>query len=267
VGYYHPGSLALLRYLIASICMIFIWQKNPGPSKVAKKDLPLLIATGVVGIAFYNLSLNYAEINIPASEANFFISQSPVISALLAIFFLGEIVQKRFWIGLIISVLGVSLIALANYKLFVLNNSLILILAATLFSGLYTIMQKPLVSRIQPVRCTCYIIWICAASLSIYFPQLFTDIQNAPLSATLAVIYLGIFPAAIAYALWGFILSKLSATKTASTLYLVPFITILLSKLILGETPKLLSFIGGIIALIGAYIINQRSRVTKIKSD
>lgn len=260
VNGYHPGSLALFRYVIASLSMIFIWKRNTKPSLERKQDIPLLILIGLLGIAVYNVTLNHSEMTISAAEASFIISQTPVTNAILAVLFLGEPARKQLWFGLGISVIGVSLIALNNIQEFSMQAGLWFALIATLCSALYTILQKPLLTRISPMRCACYAIWIGTFGLLIYTPELYRDIQTAPLSATLTVIYLGIFPAAIAYAAWSYILSRLSATKTSSTLYLSPLFTALLGWIILSEVPSVLCITGGLIALLGAYIINRRPR-------
>ena len=257
---YHPGSLALLRYLIASVCMIFIWKKNPGPSVIRKQDILPLLLTGILGIALYNITLNHAEISISAGEASFMVAQTPVLNAVLAVLFLGELSRKQLWIGLVISAIGVMLIARSNLHQFSINDGFWFILIATLCSGVYTIIQKPLVSRIQPIRCACLAIWIGTIVLLIYTPELIHDVQYASLKATLSVVYLGVFPAAIAYALWSHLLSKLSATKTSMTLYLSPIFTLILAWLFLRETPAALAILGGVIALIGAFITNRRPR-------
>ncbi len=257
---YQPGSLALLRYLIASVCMIVIWKKNPGPTAIRKQDILPLLLTGILGIALYNITLNHAEISISAGEASFMVAQTPVLNAVLAVLFLGEISRKQLWIGLVISAIGVIIIARSNLHHFAINEGFWFILTATFCSSLYTIVQKPLVGRIQPIRCACFAIWIGTIVLLIYTPQLIHDIQYASLKATLSVVYLGIFPAAIAYALWSHLLSKLSATKTSMTLYLSPVFTIILGWLFLRETPASLALLGGAIALTGAFITNRRPR-------
>lgn len=257
---YHPGSLALLRYLVASVCMIFIWKKNPGPSVIRKQDILPFLLTGILGIALYNITLNHAEISISAGEASFMVSQTPVLNAVLAVLLLGEPSRKQLWVGLVISAIGIILIAHSNIHHFSINDGFWFILTATFCSSLYTVIQKPLVGRIQPIRCACLAIWIGTAVLLIYTPELIHDIQYASLKATLSVMYLGIFPAAIAYALWSHLLSRLSATKTSMTLYLSPVFTIILGWLFLRETPAVLAIVGGVIALIGAFITNRRPR-------
>ena len=60
------------------------------------------------------------------------------------------------------------------------------------------------------------------------------------------MVYLGLFPTAIAFATWAYALNRMSAGRLGSTTYLVPPIVIVMSLLILNEVPPLLSIAGGV---------------------
>jgi drug/metabolite transporter (DMT)-like permease len=74
------------------------------------------------------------------------------------------------------------------------------------------------------------------------------------------VIFLGVFPTAIAFLLWTYALSKTSAGRMAASSYLVPGIAVLLSWIFLAEVPALLSLIGGAVSLLGVAITRLAPR-------
>ncbi|HEY0575768.1 MAG TPA: EamA family transporter [Pseudonocardia sp.] len=51
--------------------------------------------------------------------------------------------------------------------------------------------------------------------------QLITEVRQAPLSANLDILYLGIFPTALAFTTWAYVLSRSTATRLGTTTYIV----------------------------------------------
>ena len=159
--------------------------------------------------------------------------------------------------GILISISGVGLIAMGHNDDLTLGIGLLYIFLATIVNGLYSVFQKFFLRKYNALTVTTYIIWSGTLAMLFYLPDLIQDIQTAPLNSTLAVIYLGVFPAAIAYLAWSYALAAIPATQCVSFLYFMPLIATLLGWLCLGEIPALISLAGGLIALLGVWIANK----------
>jgi drug/metabolite transporter (DMT)-like permease len=72
------------------------------------------------------------------------------------------------------------------------------------------------------------------------------------------VLYLGVFPSALAYITWAKVLARVPASMAASFLYLVSPLTILIAWAWLGEAPTPISLAGGVLALLGVAIVSTR---------
>ena len=259
---YHPGSLALLRYLVASFCslLILFYQKGITRPNLLKKDFILIALSGGLGIGIYNIALNFGEMTLSAAIASFTIAQAPVLATILAVCFLGERLKPVGIIGILISMMGVGLIAYSRINMsgsHATGVGLFYIFVAVACSASYSVLQKPVLNRLHPLQAVCYAIWVGTTILLIYLPQLIQDIQTAPLGATLIAIYMGIFPAALAYFLWGYLLAQDSIARQAAMLYFLPLITMFFGWIFLGEVMPMLAVAGGFVALVGAFLVRQ----------
>jgi drug/metabolite transporter (DMT)-like permease len=122
--------------------------------------------------------------------------------------------------------------------------------------------QKPLVSRLPAIQVT----WTaCAIGMVACLPftgDLVGDVQAASASDVAWVVYLGLFPTAIAFSTYAFALSHMSAGNLSVTTYLVPPITVVMSWLVLSEAPPAMAYVGGALCLVGVAITRRRPRAS-----
>ena len=256
---YSPAHLALLRFLVASIALglYAAIARRPLPRL---RDIPGFMLLGGIGISLYNVALNAGEQQVSAGAASLLVNTAPIWTASLAGIFLHERLLRRGWVGIGISFFGALVVALSEGAGFHVSGGAFLVLLAALAQSTYFVLQKPYLSHYRPIEVTTYAIWAGTVWLLPFAPGLYSHIQDAPISASIAVIYLGIFPAAIAYIAWAYVLATFPAGRAASFLYAVPVVAFIIAWLWLGEQPRPLTLVGGALALIGVVIVNTRGR-------
>jgi drug/metabolite transporter (DMT)-like permease len=257
---YEPGALALLRFSVASV-VLAVYAAATRMRLPRVRDLPAMLLMGILGISVYHVALNYGEVTVTAGAASLLIASAPTITALLATSLLGERLKAWGWMGIAVSFVGVALIALGEGdEEMRFDWGALLILVAAASTSLYFILQKRYLDRYSALQLSAYSIWAGTLPMLVFMPSLVQTLPSAPLDATLAVVYLGVFPAALAYVAWTYVLSRMPASVAGSFLYLSPVLATLIAWMLLKEVPSWLSLLGGIPSLLGVILVNTRGR-------
>ncbi|NWJ40805.1 MAG: EamA family transporter [Geothrix sp.] len=254
---YGPGELALLRFGTAST-VLALYALAKRMRLPERSELPLIGLTGFLGISVYHVALNFGEMTVQAGAASLLISAAPVFTALLSVAVLKERLTRLGWLGILLAFAGVALIALSGGRGLHFTPGALLILLAATVAAVYSILSKKLLRRHAALEFTCYSIWAGTLPLLVFLPGLLRRLPVAAPPATFAVIYLGIFPAAIAYVLWNYALARMPASLLSSFLYLSPVLASLIAWVWLGELPALLTLVGGAIAILGVILVQTK---------
>ncbi len=253
------GELALGRLLVGTVLLSLLVIGRPWV-RPNRMEWLLIIVFGVAWFGAYNVALNIAEHTLDAGTTSMIVNIGPILIALGAGVFLGEGVPKWLAIGAGVAFGGVVLIGLST-GLSGLGNGVGMLwaLAAALTYTVGVLCQKRVMRRIPSTQIT----WLgCTIGMIVCLPfadGLVTQIQDAPLSSVLGIVYLGAIPTSLAFTTWGYALSKLPAGQLGVTTYVVPAIVIVLGLIAFGEIPTPLAIVGGVICLVGVALSRRSS--------
>jgi drug/metabolite transporter (DMT)-like permease len=86
----------------------------------------------------------------------------------------------------------------------------------------------------------------------LYLPDAAVQFGNAPLQQLLVMIFLGVFPSALAYMLWAKALMIAQKTSDVTNyMFVTPLLAALMGFLIMGEIPALSTWVGGLMIFTG----------------
>lgn len=257
---FSPGSLTLGRLAVAAVALGIVALPRLKRWPKGREWWPIL-SYGVMWFAGYNLALNAAEHMLDAGTSAMLINVSPILIAVLAGVILKEGFPRWLIIGSLVAFGGVALIALGSGQRSTADVAgVLLCLLAAVLAAVSVIVQKPVLRTFSAAQATWFGIMVGAVCCLPWAGQLVAEVQAAPLPATLGLVYLGIFPTAIAFTTWAYALSLIEAGKLAATTYLVPGATILISWAVLKEIPTIWGLLGGVICLVGVGLTRRKSR-------
>ena len=257
---FSPGALTVGRLAVASLAL-GLYAIHRGLIRPSRGEWVRLAVIGTLWYAVYNVALNEGEQRVDAGTAALLIQFAPIVLAVLAVVVLGERFTPALAVGLAVALAGVALISLSSSqdaRRDVLGVVLCLVSAVSYAVSL--VVQKPLMSRLPAGQVT----WLaCTIGLVLCLPFTGTLVEEtaaAPLDSVLWLVYLGLFPTAVAFTTYAFALSHMDASRLGVSTYLVPVITILLGWLLLAEVPGALTYLGGALTLVGVAIARRRRR-------
>ncbi|MFE4054836.1 DMT family transporter [Streptomyces sp. NPDC059096] len=260
VPHFSPGALALGRLLVGAVVLgAFLAVRGEGfPARAA---WPGIIGSGVLWFGVYFVALNWGEQQVDAGTASLVVNIGPILIALLSGWLLGEGFPARLIIGVALAFVGAGVVGLTGSHagqapLF----GVLLCLLAAIGCATGVLAQKPALGHASALQVTTFGCAVGAVACLPFAGALVHDLAAAPPRAALGMVYLGVFPTALAFYTWAYALARTTTGKMAATTYLVPTVVVLMSWLLLGEVPSLPALAGGTLCLVGVAISRRPAR-------
>ena len=258
--HYSPGALALGRLLIASLALgvICLIKREGLPPRAA---WPGIAGAGVLWFGLYMVALNWGERDVDAGTAAMLVNIGPVLIAMLGGWLLHEGFPARLLAGVGISFAGAALVGLSESHggRAPVAGVVLCLVSAGAYSVAVTC-QKPALRHASALQVTTFSCLVGTIACLPFAGQLASQVTRAPASATLNVVYLGLFPTTVAFTTWAYALARTTAGRMGATTYLVPAIVIVMSWALLGQLPGWLTVIGGAGCLAGVAVTRGSPR-------
>jgi len=222
------------------------------------KGVKIAIVCGILfacDIALWNTSIMLSKATISTLLANL----APVWVGIGALLFMKEKPSRIFWIGTIISILGVTIIIGINQVMQAnLNFGNVLAIIASMFYGAYLITVRKGRNTLDTFSFTT--ISMAASTVVLGFICLFTSTPLWGFSTTtwLALGTLGIVPQLLGWLAINQALGHIRPTVASVSLLSQTVFTAIFSVFILGEILTFHEIGGAVVVLAGIYLVNRR---------
>ncbi len=225
-----------------------------------------IIALGLFGFVVYQLCFIIGVDNTTAGSAALIMSSAPVWTAVSGRVLGIERLSVAAWIGLLVTLVGTTVIVVAGTKDVSLGSSVLLgnllILAASICWGLYTALSKPLLGDVTPAGLSFLGLIPALPILYLISVPYFDAFSIAEISVWIwvAIVFSGALSSGLAFVTWSIAVKSLGSSHTAAFSNLVPVVALAVGYYLLGETITLGQIGGGTVVLGGLYAMRQARR-------
>jgi len=265
VSAFDPLAFAVLRFGVAGLAMsgFVVWRE--GTLRVARADLPLLLAIAVLGVAVNQTCFVYSLNDTGATDVALLNGTGPLLTAFLATAIGLERLGRRFWLTAFLGMGGVALIVGGGSD-GSFGHSLLpgdgLALGAALCSSGAILPIRRLMQRYSASRIFTYQALVGGALMFPFaLPALASqDYAKVTLEGWGALAYAVVLSGVVANLLYFREIDKIGPSRAAMFGYLPVFLGVVFAVVLLGERVTLLQLAGGLV-VIGSVALN-RSRIT-----
>jgi drug/metabolite transporter (DMT)-like permease len=254
LGFFRFGAAAILFYITAKFYKINL--------KFDRKDYPRLLLLAMLCIPLNQyFFLNGIKASY-ASHSGVIYSLNPVYSYLLAITIRSEKFEYKKIVSILLTVAGIALVFYEGIANTTMNQNVLggdfLLLFAVLTFAMYLTFGKKLIDKYGALKVSSFaFVWGTVFNI----PALLYDIHNFTLNyltykGILGYIFL-VLVSYLGYFAWYYALKSNEVSKLTTLNNIAPVITVLISVLYLGEPVSLYFILGGIITLIGVFLMHR----------
>jgi drug/metabolite transporter (DMT)-like permease len=254
-----PGPVTAFYRLFFSIFLLlpFFVPRLKTNRAIKSRSILFPLLAGVFAacdLGLWTASLSYTT----AANATLLGNTAPLWVALGTWFILKQRLTSGFWRGLAITLLGAALIMGTDFILhprFGVGDAMAV--CTGLFYGGYFLFTERSRTRFDPI----IHIWFVGvgASLSLFVVNMVLQnpLTGYPMGTWLVFLSTAVVSQLIGYTSLAYALGHLPASVVSPTMILQPIITTLLAIPLLGEIPSVWQGMGGVIALVGIYVVNE----------
>jgi drug/metabolite transporter (DMT)-like permease len=255
------GSLTFtwMRVLVATLTLLVavLLQRKQWP---ARPDVLRLLGLGVIGNGLYQLLFVFGVSRTRVGSAALILAAAPAFIAIMSWLRGVEKIHVRAWGGIILSIVGVSIVMLGSATGGMSGQDSVLgvflVFCGVLCWSVYTVGMQPLTHRVEAVQLSALTMMGGMIPLAFATPFAVSSIASAHVSAIAwwCVLYSSVISIGIAYLFWYRGIRVLGPTRTSVYGNLQPIVAILTGWALLSEAPTMWQLVGAATIIGGIFL-------------
>ncbi len=255
-----PFLFAAVRFTFAGLLLFLLLRLTEPESRLKRSDFLPVFGLGVIGITFTQSVFTVGVSLTTAANTALIYSTAPVWGMLLGFFLALERPRLSGVAGVVLCLIGVGTVVYGGLELS--GTSLlgdILILAAAICWGSYTMLSIGLLRRYSPLAVAAYPMVLGGLAA---FPLALLDfrVDFASMSGTVwfAALYSTLCSSAFGFAAWQQGVSRVGANRVLVYQYLVAITGVTAGVILLGESFGPQQILGAAVVLAGVYLARRK---------
>jgi drug/metabolite transporter (DMT)-like permease len=237
---------------------------RPASLRLSFRELPLLLALGIVGLALVQWSYFYAIARLEIGIALLIQFVGPILVALWARFVFGEQVRRRIWLALALALAGLTLIVQLWHGGRYSNAGIAAAVVAALTYAAYILLADRGVRRRDPLSLSAWGFLFATLFWSVLAPwwdfpagrvdddvSLLGNLASSHLPAWLLMLWMIVLGTIVPFLLVVGALRHITATRAGITGMLEPVVAIGVAWAWLGESLEPVQLSGALLTLVG----------------
>jgi drug/metabolite transporter (DMT)-like permease len=259
-----PTALVWLRFTMGLLILGLAVFLNKQFSLPRGKDWGYFALLGFIGITFHQWLKSTGLLTAQATTTAWIITSTPIFIALLGFIVLKERLAWYQTVGIFVACFGVLLIVSRGNLLSLMAGKFgtpgdFLVLISAPNWAVFSTLSRPGLKKHTATLMMFYVMsfgWLFTSVL-FFASSGIEQVFSIPLDGWIAIGFLGVFCSGIAYIFWYDALVVLPVAQTGAFLYLEPIITVIVAAIVIKETILLATVVGGIIILVGVWLVNR----------
>jgi drug/metabolite transporter (DMT)-like permease len=224
-----------------------------------KKSLVLIIVSSLLIVAYNILFFLGLKYGMAGAGGVLVTSINPIFTFMLSLVIFKVRITAKEIVGLALGLIaGLVLLGVWNPANLLVSGNIIFLVASFIWAFI-TLSGGEIQKKTSLFVYSFYMYGF--SSLILFFlsiPYGLTEIFKMDNVFWINIIYLSVLSTVFATSVFFLGSKKLSANRTSSFILLVPLFAVAVSFIVLGETPKITTVIGGLLAICGIYLINRK---------
>lgn len=259
-----PLTASALRFLLASLIMVpWLISRGEWDWHEIRNHWLGLAALGATGVFAYNFFFATGLQYTTAINGALVVVVNPVITAAIAVFFMGERWSSRLGVGVLLSLTGVFTV-ISQGNLFQLfknppGKGELLMVGAMVSWSAYTLVGKLVMRRLHPLLATTVSTLLGAVFLlgASFFEKGWQKVPYISFQVFLELLYLAIFATVLAFILYNIGIRRIGASKASAYINLMPVNAVLIAWALYGETVTIMHLLGMALVISGVILTTR----------